>query len=370
MISAFFVYQEFAAVGVKALRLHAKHLTFIRMRKAIFWKHACIWAGLYILWIVLFQNRTLTFSRTLTVQFCYLAFVAMVYYFTIYFSVPQFLYKKKYASFITMLCGAVILASLLRAPLAIYLNQHVFLKEQLQPSFRQIFINSFLNIFVWAICLVAATLIVEKIRFQRFLEALEKEKTRNELDFLKAQFNPHFLFNSINSIYGHIEKSNVEARRMLLTFSEMLRYQLYECNADSIPVEKEISYVKNYMALQQTRKEESLSVHLCIGDEVKGFCIAPMLFIAFIENAFKYVSNFDSPQENKVIISLQLKNEELIFDSFNTKEKMNERIIMHHKGIGISNVKRRLELLYPNRHQLTIEDNDKEYRVILKLQLS
>src|SRR5579875_3000119 len=243
-----------------------------------------------------------------------------------------------------------------------YLNEHIFMKGKPQPSFREIFINSLLNIFVWSICLIAATLIIEKIRFQKFLEALEKEKTKNELDFLKAQFNPHFLFNSINSIYGHIDKGNIQARKMLLTFSEMLRYQLYECNTDKIPIEKEINYIKNYVALQQSRKEENLCVQLCVDDKVKGFSIAPMLFIAFIENAFKYVSS-DELKENKVNILLYCENEDLVFESLNTKEKVNGHAVINHKGIGISNVKRRLELLYPNHHQLQIINKDENYSV-------
>lgn len=339
------------------------------MRRNTVWQHILIWVGLYILWVILFQNRTLTVSRTLTVQFCYLAFVAAVYYFTIYFSVPKFLYKKNYLLFASTLLGAIALAALLRTPLAMYLNEHIFMKGKSQPSFSEIFINSLLNIFVWAICLVAATLIIEKIRFQKFLEALEKEKTKNELDFLKAQFNPHFLFNSINSIYGHIDKGNAQARKMLLTFSEMLRYQLYECNTDKIPIEKEVNYIKNYVALQQSRKEENLCVQLCVDDKVKGFSIAPMLFIAFIENAFKYVSS-DELKENKVNILLYLENGDLVFESLNTKERLNGHAVINHKGIGISNVKRRLELLYPNHHELQIINKDEFYSVHLKLKLS
>lgn len=338
------------------------------MRKNPVWKHAVLWAGLYLLWIFLFQSRTLAVSRTLTVQFCYLAFIASAYYFIVYFSVPRFLYKRNYAVFVLLLLGAITTAALLRVPLAMYLNKHVFLPGNPQPGFRQLFINSLLNIFVWVVCLVAVTLIIEKVRFQRFLEALEKEKTKNELDFLKAQFNPHFLFNSINSIYGHIEKGNMQARRMLLTFSDMLRYQLYECNVENIAIEKEIDYIKNYVALQKTRKEENLLVNVCIGSEVKGFPIAPMLFIAFIENAFKYVSN-DDHKQNKVEISMHVKDECLTFESSNTKDVIGQDTAIRHKGIGINNVKRRLELLYPEKHELIICDSEDIYHVSLKLQL-
>jgi LytS/YehU family sensor histidine kinase len=205
------------------------------------------------------------------------------------------------------------------------------------------------------------------MRFRKYVDSIEKENTRNELNFLKAQFNPHFLFNSINSIYGHIDKNNPTARNMLLTFSEMLRYQLYECNTDSIGIDKEINYIRNYVALQQTRKEESLAVSLTIKEDVQGFAIAPMLFIAFIENAFKYVSNSEA-EENRVEICLDRQGDLLLFRTFNTREKNNGSPIRH-QGIGIANVRRRLELLYPGGYELHTEEAERSFEVRLRIQL-
>jgi LytS/YehU family sensor histidine kinase len=147
----------------------------------------------------------------------------------------------------------------------------------------------------------------------------------------------------------------------------MLRYQLYECNVEAISIDKEINYIRNYTALQQIRKEEDLVVHLTINPEVRGFTIAPLLFIAFIENAFKYVSNNES-EENKVEISLNRQDGFLLFRTFNTKEKNPGRPLKH-QGIGIANVKRRLELLYPGRHDLSIQEADHSYEVTLKIQV-
>ncbi|MEP6948159.1 MAG: histidine kinase [Ginsengibacter sp.] len=337
------------------------------MNKNQLWTHIAIWTGLYIFWILIFQNHAFVFTRTLTVEFCYLFFIAGNYYFNIHYTVPRLLYQKKYVSFSLMLLGGIVAGALLRVPLAMYLNQHLFLVDQPQPASAKLFLNSLLNIFVWVICIVAAKLIIDKIRFQKYIDEIEKEKTKNELDFLKAQFNPHFLFNSINSIYGHIEKGNSSARKMLLTFSEMLRYQLYECNIEKIPIEKEINYIRNYVALQQVRKEESLVVKLNIYDNVKGFTIAPLLFIAFIENAFKYVSNNDL-KENRVEILLCSFENSLLFKIFNTKETYHITDTKN-RGIGIANVKRRLELLYPGKYNLNIVNRDSDYQVTLKLQI-
>src|SRR6185295_18325000 len=126
----------------------------------------------------------------------------------------------------------------------------------------------------WTIVLIAGKLMIDRFRVQQYVDDIARQKERAELDFLNAQFNPHFLFNSINSIYAHIDKHNPTARNMLLSFSEMLRYQLYDCNTNYISVDKEMGYIKNYVAIQQARKESSLQVCLSIGENVTGFLIA------------------------------------------------------------------------------------------------
>jgi two-component system LytT family sensor kinase len=331
------------------------------------WFYHLGWLCLYIFWVLVFQNRQFALSQTATVQFCYLIFIAANFYFNIYFTVPRFLYTKKYLAFLLLMLTGIVVAALLRVPLAMYLNRHQFLVGKSQPEFSAIFSSSLLNIFIWVACLVAAKLVADRFRFQHYVDAIKKEKEEAELNFLNAQFNPHFLFNSLNSIYGHIDKRNSTARNMLLTFSNMLRYQLYECNNNSIDIEKEISYIRSYVLLQQIRKEESLIVRINISDNVKGFAIAPLLFIAFIENAFKYVGNNDD-KENIVDISFRKEGESLIFKCYNTRETIKENSITH-KGIGIANVRQRLALIYPAKHFLDIEDEENYYEVVLKLEL-
>jgi two-component system, LytTR family, sensor kinase len=316
---------------------------------------------------MVFQKREFAFSRTATVEFCYLIFIAANFYFNIFFTIPRFLYAQKYLSFVSLMLLGILVTALLRVPLATYLNHHFFLIGKPQPGFSELFINSLLNIFIWVVCIVAGKLIIDRFHFQQYVEDMAKEKEKAELDFLNAQLNPHFLFNSINSIYGHIDKHNTTARNMLLTFSEMLRYQLYECNSNSIDIDKEMRYIRNYVALQQARKEESFIVNLTIAENVKGFTIAPLLFIAFIENAFKYVGSSDE-KENRVNISFYKEDDYLFFKSNNTKE-INNKNSIEHKGIGIANAKRRLALLYPRKHNLTVMENENCYSVTLKLQL-
>jgi two-component system LytT family sensor kinase len=332
------------------------------------WVHFAWWLGLYIFWIMIFQKRAFAFSTTVTIQFCYLIFIAANFYFNIYYAVPKFLYKRKYFAFTALFLAGILTAALLRVPVATYLNYHFFLIGKPQPSAPDLFVNSLLNIFIWVVCLVAGKLIIDRFRFQQYIDEMAKQKEQAELDFLNAQFNPHFLFNSINSIYGHIDKQNTIARNMLLTFSEMLRYQLYDCNSNMIDIEKEMKYIKNYVALQKERRDDTLVINLCIDENIKGFTVAPLLFIAFIENSFKYVGNAEET-DNCIDISIKKENDVLLFRCYNTKE-INFKNNIEHKGIGINNAQRRLQLLYADKYNLDIADKENFYEVNLKLQLT
>lgn len=207
---------------------------------------------------------------------------------------------------------------------------------------------------------------MDRFRVQQYVEQIKKEKSKTELDFLNAQLNPHFLFNSIHSIYGHIDKDNSTARNMLLTFSDMLRYQLYYCNNEAIDISRELEYIKNYVTLQRSRKEEDLIVNFHVDKSVKGLTVAPLLFICFVENAFKYVG-ITGEGENRIDISFSNQENSLLFKCLNTKDPIPVTNI-DHKGIGIDNTRRRLNLHYPGRHFLDIQENKEYYLVKLKIE--
>jgi len=203
---------------------------------------------------------------------------------------------------------------------------------------------------------------------QKRMVEMAKEKAEEELNFLKSQINPHFLFNSINSVYFLIEKNNVEARDALHKFSGMLRYQLYEMNGDKIPIEKELAYLQDYVDLQKLRKDENYSVTLDCSPAVQGFYIEPLLLMPFVENAFKHISHHKN-QLNFIELNLSMQDGAFHFKIINSKEAI-EKKTDNHSGIGLNNVRRRLELLYPGRHLLTINDANENFSVALQLKMS
>jgi LytS/YehU family sensor histidine kinase len=213
----------------------------------------------------------------------------------------------------------------------------------------------------------AIKLMFDQINLQKKMADMAKEKAEAELSFLKSQINPHFLFNSLNSVYFLIDKNNQEARDVLHKFSDMLRYQLYEANGDKIPIEKEISYLKDYVDLQKIRKDKNYSVEFNCQPEVRGFSIEPLLLVPFVENAFKHISH-KTNAVNFIKVDLTRSNGLFQFMVENSKEE-NSKTAEQQGGIGLSNVKRRLELLYPGKHELVINDMPDLYNVNFKLKI-
>jgi len=331
--------------------------------------HILFWVGVYLLWIFVFRNYSFSLIKTVSVEFCYLLFITADYYITIYFIVPWFLKRKKYLLFVLLTIVLIAVSALLRALVARQMGLHVFTDSPV-PAFSRLFLNSLVNIFVWVELFIIGKMIADRIYNQQQLALLEKERMKHELDFLKAQINPHALFNSLNSIYGHIDKSNQTARNILLKFSDILRYQLYDCSEDKISLEKEVEYIRNYISFQQIRKDENLEVNVEVEGELYKHNIAPLLLVVFIENAFKFVSSF-TERENKIDIRLSVCGDLFTFYVYNTTEyRESTATLLNQHGIGIVNLKRRLELLYPDSHEIEFKREGNDYHATLKLKLA
>ena len=336
------------------------------MKKGTVPYHFLFWAGIYILWILIFRSYAITLVKTVTVEFCYLIFITVDFYTISNFIIPQLLLKKKYLLFVSATIMTVALSAWLRSLVALQMNKDIFHTATIAPG--KLYFNSLIKISLWVMLVLVAKMFVDRIMTQKKLELMEKERVRNELDYLKAQINPHALFNSLNTVYGYIDKSNKAARNILLQFSELLRYQLYDCGAEKVCLEKEMEYIKNYVAFQRLRKDEKLIVDFEIENFSKGLTIPPLLLVVIIENAFKFVSSF-SDRENKISIKICTKLHVLHCVVCNTKEFQQNNIENNSNGIGIANLKRRLALLYDKRHELitTIEDNFYQSSLIINL---
>jgi len=243
----------------------------------------------------------------MTIEFCYLIFITADYYAISNFIVPQFLLKRKYVFFIGAIITLILFSAWLRSLVAVQMNLHFF-HPAVATDLTTLFLNSVFNISFWVLLIIIGKMMLDRIQTQQQLELLEKERIKSELDYLKAQINPHALFNSLNTVYGYIDKNNQVARNTLLQFSELLRYQLYDCSAEKIAIEKEMEYIKNYIAFQRLRKDDQLVVTLDIAVIEPGIQIAPLLLVVLIENAFKFVSSFTDKIRSVSRSPLKIKN--------------------------------------------------------------
>lgn len=279
--------------------------------------------------------------------------------------IPILKRSKNVVLYVLLLCLSLVGYAYLKDLHDAYLYGYV-LGEGEHPNFLDnTLYNTSIAVFYVAFS-VALHLSREWFAQRELIRKIEVEKLNTELEYLKAQINPHFLFNSINTIYFQIDKQNQAARHTLSSFSEMLRYQLYECNGREVSVEKEVSYLKNYVDLQRMRKDENYSIAFSAGDSVRGFSIAPLLLIPFVENAFKHVSHFN--KGNEIRINLSRDENRFHFTVYNTRDS--RRKVADEGGIGLRNVQRRLELIYNGRHTLEVQDLPDSFHVELTLQLN
>jgi two-component system sensor histidine kinase AlgZ len=198
---------------------------------------------------------------------------------------------------------------------------------------------------------------------------VENERLTAELNFLKAQINPHFLFNTLNNLYYLAYTQSSNTTEVIAKLSQMMRYMIYDSNYPQVPLSKEIEYMENYISLERLRLNNQIPIKFDIEGNVQGVLIAPLIFITFLENAFKHGVSNNQPGA-WVNILIQLRGQECIYKVENSKIRSAKPEAEEKSGIGLQNVNRRLELSYPDKYKLAIEDKPDRYSVQLNITLS
>ena len=290
-------------------------------------------------------------------------------YFTVYGLYKWFLFKRRYVLFALALAGSA--AILIVAQRAIYylVTYPVFLPE-VKPRYSFIQINwfgAFTNIYL--VVAVVSVIKLFKISQQQQENAreLDRQKVEAEIKFLKSQVHPHFLFNTLNNLYALTLDKSDKAPEIVLKLSELLNYMLYECNEPYVLITKEVQLINNYLSLERIRYGDHLEVEFQVTGEIAGKRLAPMLLLPFVENAFKHgVSKLR--KNAHVRIALDINGDNLIFSVRNSRSLLpGDDISGYTEGIGLKNVQRRLELMYPDNHQLGIEQTEDDFSIHLKI---
>lgn len=343
-----------------------------------FWfTYHCAWWTLKTGSPVVVANNIL-YSPYATKFFFYVVFQAVGVYFNLYFLIPKFLEKGRYVPYIGLLLVTIFsMSSLIVCGYyvgALLSGKTFFELYQHQPGdYYYFFENNALPSTLASMTLAMSIKLTKNwIRARQREKLLEKEKLETELKFLRAQFNPHFLFNTINSIFVLIPKDPAMASEALAKFSDLLRYQLYECNEHEIPLVQELAYLENFIELQKLRQDNAnLEQTIQLEQQhAPDLGIAPFVLIPFIENAFKHVSQWKNRQ-NWIKMDLRFDHRQLNFTIANSAAQAGNtsREVIKYRGIGLKNVQRRLDLIYPGEHELTIDQGNDQFRVTLSLNL-
>lgn len=288
--------------------------------------------------------------------------------FHLYCLIPNLIKQRKYIWYIFLLPVTILLASLLKYGFA---ESVIFFMDLplLGPNHNKapLGIAFFSSIFVVVVTLpfLLFDYLIQKERLEADLKA---QKLESQLRFLRAQINPHFLFNALNNIYSMVFLQSEQAAPTILQLSEMMRYMLYESNETTVRLEKEVAFVQNFIRLQTLKQGSLPTVQFDCPEINSRVSIPPLLLISFFENAFKYC-DWDSETGNGWIrSSLKIDPENIIFTLENTISPSPKKEVFG--GIGLKNTRQRLELLYPGKHHLTARTQNGIFRVEMQITTS
>ncbi|MEM9858044.1 MAG: histidine kinase [Bacteroidota bacterium] len=286
-----------------------------------------------------------------------------VFYLNAFFLIPKYLRTGMWLTYISLGVTTLVVVEFMRAGVASYFDQNnLFTHFSLNPFHPRSLMSSAIFGFILS---TGYKFTKDWIINVTVIDRLRSDNLERELAFLKAQVDPHFLFNTLNSLYAlALEENSDQTADGIIKLSTLMRYNLHDSQSEKIPVKKEIDYIEKYIALQRLRASEKNKISFQIKGSDNGSEIVPMLLIPFVENAFKYGLN---PIEDTFIdITIELAGTTLLLTAKNSIVK---KTAFEKSGVGIINVKKRLDLLCPGAYSLTINENDNTYHVRLELKL-
>ena len=302
-------------------------------------------------------------SDTTTDALLYLG-LSMINFYIIYFSFPFFLKIKQWFISIIIGIGLIMMISGFKYFIDVIFWKnlmHVSSKES--PDMNLWFYNEIRLTIMYSIYAVLIRFAINWFETQKLKAELINQNQASELALLRSQVNPHFLFNTLNNVYSLVYKKSDDAPAALMKLSSIMRYMLYDATSDKVLLEKEIEYLQSFIELQKLRLRQKEVVEFKMGGNTNGKTIAPMLLIPFVENAFKHGSKAEP--HPAIRINLFVDQQQIIFQITNPILKNAGMSTGHANGIGLNNIRRRLELLYPGKYTLDISDDNTVYAVKL-----
>ena len=338
--------------------------------------HFAAWMILLILPLYLLGFNSLEDHDFLYKVYCHVLAYMLLFYVNYFWLTPRYFFKKKkIVYFFILIIIIILLFNMVEWVSHVFPHDNEMMNRiriimeanNIKPPSKSIHIFNFtLTSFLVSGLGIGLRYAVKYQEHEHELKELEKERLNSELAFLKNQISPHFFFNTLNNIYSLIQINSNDAQQSVLKLSKLMRYMLYESEQGDVSLQKELEFMRNYVDLMRLRINDKVKLSLDFPDIQDGKNIPPLLFVPFIENAFKHGISY---QDNSFIyIKLTIETNTILFVCENSvvQKTINNR---ESSGIGLENIKKRLNLLYPEKHSMSIFNNGKVFRISLTLNL-
>ncbi len=337
----------------------------MKKRREVFW-HITFWlAAISFVFYIAYINSALKSPAIFIVIIGYGIINISLFYLNLLWLMPRFLDSSQYRRYAAAILLAVLLYAIVKYALALCLKPYVLVHPNNESiTFGEYIISSVITSTIFILLSTALKFTIDWFNNERIQRDLENQRLSAELAFLKSQINPHFLFNSLNSIYSLAYQRSDDTPGAILKLAEIMRYMLYECNDSKVDLAKELQYLQSYIDMQKIRYGGKVYVDFSVAGEVASQQVVPLLLIAFIENAFKH--GIANNPEQPIVLRVTIKPDKIRFYMHNKKHNHNRDVI---GGIGLHNVRRRLELLYPGEYDMQVKDEADTYTCELSLAL-
>lgn len=330
--------------------------------------HLFFWVSFVLFHGVLWGSYDEDYSKAFTIQLMFLPVKVVLTYYSLYVLLPKYLLKGRWLPFGFLLIASALLGGVLHRLIAYYIEYPLYFPEYIDGQVLVLF-----KIFKGVVSnypVVLLALAIKLLKYwyvsQQDKQILAHEKLDAELKFLKTQIHPHFLFNTLNNLYALTLKKSDYAPEVVLKLSELINYMLYECNAPKVLLDNELNFIKNYIEIERIRHSDDFAIKAMTNGETANIYIAPMLLIPFLENSFKYGVN-ETIENSWIDFDLTIEGDTLLMRLENSKASVQEVSGIEHQGIGLKNVKRRLDLLYKDDYELNVQDYNDTFVVVLKI---
>lgn len=330
--------------------------------------HACYW--LLVTGFFLYEKRYLIYKASLNYfAICVIGRIALlivIAYLNLHYFLPKYLLKRRYAAYFGLVLLSILCYLLIQCLFDYYLYGYVIGPMRNSNWIESLSYNFFSTLWYLAL-MVALKLSLDWYEQQRILQKIALEKLNAEVNFLRSQVNPHFLFNVLNNLYALTLKKSDLAPEVVLKLSEMMEYMLYDSDDSTVSLDKEISYLHNYIELERIRYDHNPDISLEVAGNPDGKEIAPLLLLPLVENAFKHGVSKKS-EKGWLHGKIRVGPSALEVTIENSKSNMQGK--EGKGGIGLANLRKRLELLYPARHSLRVEDRQERFSVFMEINLT